>query len=464
MSKKILQFALLAVLCIAFTPIELFAKKIEPKSIQYLLKNDRLSIRDKHVAEICKDTNIKHLDLSNCQRITDDCLLHVAKLKKLESLDLSWSFNVSSEKVFKLAQQLPKLSKLTIANSRTFSAKNIETLENIKHLDIHRDSGKYDDQSLEQIGKLTKLTHLNLNQSRHYRANIITGAGIKHLENLRNLETLGIYGLFKIKDNEYTQLFKKLSKLKELEMGFNWLFKGDSLVLPAHLRKLDMKESWNVSEEPLIKMKGKSSLRELNIFQCFKFTDNAIASLKNLKQLKKLNMGGNRELSDKSLEYIKNNTGLNYLNICDNEFTDNGIKHLKSLTALEELNLFHNKNLKGPGLSALKSMKKLKTLNLANCYNLTDSAMDHIKNLSQLESLYLNRCTLLSDKTLSQLSGLTSLRELTLEGCEGMTDKGVLTLRSLKNLEYLDLSQCQNVTANSVKQLRKALPKCDIVY
>ena len=68
----------------------------------------------------------------------------------------------------------------------------------------------------------------------------------------------------------------------------------------------------------------------------------------------------------------------------------------------------------------------------------------------------------MTDAGLKELADLKNLTTLNLAGTQ-VTDAGLKELTGLKNLSELDLSGVAKVTRDGVAELRKALPKCEII-
>ena len=156
--------------------------------------------------------------------------------------------------------------------------------------------------------------------------------------------------------------------------------------------------------------------------------------------------------------------------------------HLKRLPDLEVL-FMEASSIKDDELKHLRGMSKLRALDLSVCY-VSDAGMVHLENLPKLEMLRVNG-TFVTDaglvhlkkiKTLnmldlgqaknitniglSHLKNLTNLRALDLTAAK-ITDAGLVHLEGLKKLVRLDLS-LTSITPAGVRQLRRALPGCDI--
>jgi hypothetical protein len=136
-------------------------------------------------------------------------------------------------------------------------------------------------------------------------------------------------------------------------------------------------------------------------------------------------------------------------------------------------------------LKELARFKSLQSLNLGGVRDLTDARMKEVARLENLQGLYLfatlvgdpglkelarlkNLRTLdlsdtrVTDAGLKELAGLKSLQTLNLVGT-GVTDAGLRELARVKSLRWLDVDVA-DVTAQGVAALRKALPKCRIIF
>ena len=137
-----------------------------------------------------------------------------------------------------------------------------------------------------------------------------------------------------------------------------------------------------------------------------------------------------------------------YLQAC--QLTD--VKGLENLTQLEELNLNGNHITELP--KGLEKLTQLKELLLQN-NRLT--SVKGLENLRQLKELNL------SNNQLTDVKGLeknTQLTELILSGNQLTDVKG---LEKLTQLEILELENNPDLTKAQIDELKKALPKCDIL-
>ena len=454
---------------ILFLPIITHSEAANPSlsrdNVLKMLEGNRGRINDEHVAIFCRDKSLTSLDLTifRNSRITVDCLDHVVTLKKLKSLNLS-NLKLGSIATFEKLKALPALEELILKNTENFNGKGPELLRSLRRLDISRERGKFGDTGFANLKGLDKLTHLNANQSRNWHGNKgMSYKGIKNLEHMTNLKSLALYGIFALKDEDYNKLFSKLTKLEYLEIGFNWPLKGTDLNLPNGLVSLDMRESWNLLDDSLVRM-DKSNLNSLNLYDCHSLTDKTLISLKGLKTIKHLDVTGARALTDRGVQGLAGCDNLTHLSVSDSDdITDAGLARLGHMTQMKELNLWHLIGINGSGLSSLKNMNDIEVLTLSDCFGLTDEGLKHIKGKAKLKELYLDSCAKITDKGLANLSSLSNLTDLTLTACELISKDGLQHLRGLKALQYLNLAGCTGLSSADVRVLRRALPNCEIV-
>jgi hypothetical protein len=135
-------------------------------------------------------------------------------------------------------------------------------------------------------------------------------------------------------------------------------------------------------------------------------------------------------------------------------------------------------------IKAVNSLPSLKTLLLSGG-NISDETLEHLSELPNLEELHANSSSV-SDKGLKNLEKFPKLRWLTIHYTK-VTDSGLVHVRSLKHLEWLiligdnisdaavpDLSSMTTlqlldvretaITVNGYEKLKKALPKCDVMW
>ena len=136
--------------------------------------------------------------------------------------------------------------------------------------------------------------------------------------------------------------------------------------------------------------------------------------------------------------------------------TDAGLKELADLKSLQSLALGGSR-VTDAGLKELAGLKGLRTLYLDRT-RITDAGLKDLARLESLRSLCLSD-TQVTDAGLKDLAGLKGLRELYLDHTQ-VTDAGLKDLAGLRSLQTLRAGG--KVTDAGLKELRKALPHCEI--
>lgn len=115
---------------------------------------------------------------------------------------------------------------------------------------------------------------------------------------------------------------------------------------------------------------------------------------------------------------------------------DTGIAALPSFAALRELMPM---DIPDAGYRHIGRCAELESLILMYCRDTTDAATEQITGLSKLR-YYFNSYTTITDRTPELLSGMDSLERITFDTCHGLTDSGVVRLASLPRLRELRVS------------------------
>lgn len=435
-----------------------FEKICANKALRKLdLRGAPLSDRD--MPKLANLTNLEEFRLNN-HTISSKGFEVLAHLRNLKVLGIESATGPELQAIFPLIKDCP-LVELDISGSGTFTGVGLEILnckKTLRKLDASCFRGQIDEKGMASFRDFTALTHLDLHGHTKIKK------GIKYLEGMAELESLNLYGCISMPDEDLSSLFRKLTKLASLNMGFCWAQKGHGLVYPASLTDLYLVESKQLTDAAFENLPCKDKLVHVNLFQCLPLTDKGVAAFRDMKQLRSFNVGCIRALTNESLKTIGTNTGLTNLNVSDNDhFDDEGLAYLKNLKQLEVLNLWHTKGLTGSCFKHFAGMTKLVELNLADCHHLESRYFSNLKALPSLENLYLDNCLTLEDEALAKLAGKTGLRELTVRGCENLTDQSLAHLKTLTGLEYLDISNCVGFSDEAVRAIRKALPDCEVV-
>ena len=274
----------------------------------------------------------------------DEDLAHLAKLPRLESLEL-YRAQVTDAGVAHLGR-LTRLKRLRIPSARV------------------------SDRGLEALKGLEELRELDLSSSG-------IGPGLAHLKGLAKLEKLDLFHT-EVKDRDLAVL-AELKELRELNLGACAHLTDEGLAPLkglTRLRKLELDLS-AFDGSGLKYLEGATELRELSLLDT-KVSGEALAQLKPLAKLEVLAAPTRRRSVTRSLAHLAGLKRLRVLQLCDTGVTDAGLAHLAKLTTCESLVLSDNA--------------------------IGDAGLAHLKGLAKLRDLRLND-TLVGDKGLTQAGG-----------------------------------------------------------
>eukprot|EP00803_Ostreobium_quekettii_P001328 evm.model.scf_1704.4 EVM.evm.TU.scf_1704.4 scf_1704:34218-35225(+) len=145
-------------------------------------------VTDSDMDSLGRMTNLMHLDLSWCRRMTDSGVAHLAMLPSLSHLNLKGCALVTSKGLRHIAG--PKLlTHLGLRSCRVSDdgMMHVGALTALTCLEL--DCSRLTDEGLGQLGKLSRLKHLSL-----WGEGCCGGSGLKWAEGLQGLKHLDLHG------------------------------------------------------------------------------------------------------------------------------------------------------------------------------------------------------------------------------------------------------------------------------
>jgi len=264
----------------------------------------RGEITDNGIAQIGELHNLRYLwaGASSSSPFTDNALISIARLEKLEELNIGGK---------------------GITNK---GVKAISKLGNLKELTLFSAPG-LDNEGLLQIAGLKALKHLSILGGHH-----ITLGGLKALNSLSNLESLSL------KNIKQDNGLMDISGLKNL------------ISLSIEVRSDDSgREVFR--DKDLNCLKDFKKLETLKLFG-LSLGDDGIRYLQDLKNLEILTIGKSH-ITDAGLGYLTNMPKLLNLRIVGGHFSDKGIDFLQNCKSLESITLKTDKNVSKSVVSRL---------------------------------------------------------------------------------------------------------------
>jgi internalin A len=324
----------------------------------------------------------------------------------------------------------------------------------------------------------------------------VTGDGLSHIRELRQLERLVLYGV-NMTDDSLSAL-EGLTELRELSIAGGVTDAGLKHLAPlTKLRHLDFQEA-TIAGDGLNHLQRMATLEELNLSRAdvqgdalapidglasvakltlayAKVTDSQLRHLKGLRNLKDLEMVGvqvdgsgfeslrglpkfehlslyKAAVTDQGISSIRGLLTLKSLNIGGTRITDSGLTQLETLSNLESLTAYELP-ISDEGMVHIGALRNLKSLCL-NRTKVTDRGLSHLSKLSDLEELYLLELPV-TGKGLAQLRGLKKLRRIWI--MPGLTDDGLAELKAFTGLRELR-AEGNKITDAAIRELQRALP------
>lgn len=433
--------------------------------------------------------NLTYLDLSDCQKIDDSCLLLISShlkaltslnislckspsskgiealsaLKELTSLDMSACTGVEDASLQKIAPYLTKLTHLKIAHGlekvQTDGIKALAALTNLTHLDASG-CGGVDDESLQLLASyLPNLTHLTIKSCGGFEP--LSAAAI---QNFTSLTYLDAHKCQMMNDSNLRTIISHLPNLTYLRISNCPHISSNGIKAIKDLRSLthlDMSfcEVDDASLQEIVP--HLSNLTHLKVNECEKIRDAGIQAISRLTTLVRLDMARSAGTSS-GIEAIKNLANLSYLNVLSNNGVDDASLHTiaSHLTKLRYLNISLCRRVSRAGLENLVFLPHLSHLDISFSSEVDDTFLQLITgHLTQLTKLRLNFCNCINSIGMQALASLKKLTSLSVIHCKGIDDTSLCTIVSqLKKLSHLDISECQKVSFESVKAIASYLP------
>jgi Leucine-rich repeat (LRR) protein len=317
---------------------------------------------------------------------------------------------------------------------------------------------------LARLPGLDRATWLLVN-----RSGPLTGADLKTLAGLKQLQYLAVTGFLEEKEVKGLARLNQVRVLRVSSRGAT-----DEKILPlawlTPLRDLDVGNSYNVTDVGVLALAPLRELRKLDLYYVT-LTDAGMKALAGFQELRTLSLSWTK-ITDAGLKELAGLRQLTTLDLSSTAITDAGLEHLAGLAHLETLNL-SGTGVTGAGLAHLAGLKRLRSVNLSGAklndagmkglgrltrlrtLDLTSAAITgaglrELAGLQHLQTLHLGHSTI-PDADFRELAHLKGLRELSLNDTQ-IGDAGLKGLAGLKDLRTLHLS-CAPFTAAGLKAL-----------
>jgi len=374
---------------------------------------------------------LKSVKLINSDTIDDSAIKELARVKSLETIDLS-STSITDEGLAELGK-LPNLKKLVLRKCNAITGEafsEFEHPESIIDLDL-RESKKLNDDGIKEFERFVNLEHLRL-----YKNDDIKGSGFSCIGSFSKLKTLYCPNTA-IADNH----IKPLDGIETLELI--WLpacpeISGrglECLTKSQGCKKLSVNECRKIDSpdfEILVKFKN---LEELYLAET-RIRNEDIERLCELKKLNDLNLSGNIWLDDRAFEKLQNCTVKRLLAKNLPRLTDKSFQYATKMKNLANLLVTANPQLTGDGMKALVGNESLKYMTFESPGHLSLNGLAFLKQVPNIEELYFKEGEV-AVAQLEQLSGMQNLRTLRyeVENSEKASERLISILKTFPKLK-----------------------------
>ncbi|CAD7701090.1 unnamed protein product [Ostreobium quekettii] len=292
------------------------------------------------------------------------------------------------------------------------------------------------DDTLEQVGMLTSLTHLDLGHCGQ-----ITDGGLAYVSHLTNLQHLSLKACRNVTDEGLLHL-QGLTALSHLNLcqccGVTDCGVGLLTSLP-NLTVLNLSSVFfspsNVTDGGLMLVAALTTLTHLDLESCEKITDEGMEHVGKLERVRFLSLYNCTKVTDEGLRHVGTLTNLTHLELCAcYQITGRGLEHLGALKDLTHLGLRQCVGITDDGLQQIVGFPNLTSLDLSDCMNIGGEGLEYVGRLVALTHLDLSWCGELTDEGLAHVENMTSLRMLSLYGCDKVTSVGLEKLTCVERI------------------------------
>jgi hypothetical protein len=403
------------------------------------------------------------LELQGSKRLTDAGVRHLARLPRLQHLDLSGSG--ISDRGLEVLARLPGLRSLSLYHHGGISDAGLAALKHcdlLEHVDLM--GTPTGDGAIEALTGKPQLSHFKA-------GNRVTDAGLALLHQFPAFRTwqggeVGSSLMSPEADPNFLWLNLKapftnqgLANLVGLDGLFALsMFGGPaagpfdstgSRVTPAGLGRLaDLPNlGWLGCTAALCDdeaMRHISTMPRLRMLMCQDTVagDDGFAALSRSQSIEYIwgrrcyNLGG------RGFTALAAMPALRGLSVSCRNVDDAGLSALPGFPALDT---FMPMDVPDDGFRHVARCHKLEALYCMYCRDTTDTATGHIAGLSRLKT-YEAFTTRITDQSLEILGRVPSLERLRFHQCAGLTDRGLAFLAGLPRLRQVDLSHMPNLT------------------
>jgi hypothetical protein len=397
---------------------------------------------DAVLTDVARVETITALDLSGSKAVTDEGLRQLARLPRLEHLNVSGT--AITDRGLGVLRDLPALKTISLGGTRVTDA-GVAQLVHCHDIErVNLEWTNTGDGAIRALAGKRKLQHFR-------SGNGVTDAGIPLLHELPVFKAwsggeptmallsydsgpnhLFLRGPFTDRGMQHMRGLDGLFglNLDAAELGITAAALAPLVSLPnLGWIAVDAKDDWMpyIAAMPRLRFLGAQDTVA---------GDDGFVALSKSQSLERIWGRRCHNLRTRGFLALANMPSLQGLSVSCLNVEDIGIAALPTFPALKELMPM---DVPDAGYRHIGKCTQLESLVLMYCRNTTDAATEHITGLSKL-SYYFNSYTTITDRMPDLLSGMDSLERITFDACHNLTNAGVARLARLPRLRELRVS------------------------
>ncbi len=403
---------------------------------------------DAALERISRLEHVTALNLGGSTHLTDDGLLHLARMPQLQYLDLSgWESRIT-DRGLAVLRHLPELRRLQMCWPQRVTDAGVAHLAGCEQLE-----------SVDLLGTQTGDGAIRGLVGKRRLRRFKTGRQVTDA----GLTLLHQFPVFKTWQGGQMNYALLNADAEPNHLLLDGPFTNQGLAALAELDGLfALSFFWHISALTPSGLQALAQLPNLGFLGCEGnlCNDEAMRHIAAIPRLRML-MGQGAVATDAGFAALSRSQMIEYIwgRECPN-LTGRGFAALAAMPALRGLAV-SCKNVDDAGLSALPRFpalrelmpmdapddgyrhigqcKQLESLVLMYCRETGDPATEHIAGLEKLKS-YFASYTKITDRSMQILSGMPSLERIAFYGCAGVTNAGVVALARLPHLREVEIS------------------------
>jgi ankyrin repeat protein len=410
---------------------------------------------DDVIARVAALEPVTALTLGGSRELTDDGLLHLARMPQLEELNLNeYPGGRLTDRGLAVLPQLPKLRVFEMAwqsGITDVGVENLRACEQLERVDLMGTATG--DGAIRALAGKPRLRQFQ-------SGSLVTDASLSSLHEFPRFKRWhGGEARFSLMSPERgpTHLLLDgpitdagLAGLSSLAGLFALtLFRHTPAVTPAGLAPLAkfanlrfVNVDGRLCDDTAMRHIAAIPRLRMLIAQSAIATDDGFAALSHSQTLEYLWTREAPNLTGRGFAALSRIPALRGLGVSCKNVEDAALALLPNFPALTELMPM---DVRDDGFRHVGACRRLERLWCMYCRDTTDAATEHIARLPRLRFYYAGK-TQITDRSLEILSGITSLEKV--EFCEtsGISDAGLVFLARLPRLREVEISGCPNVT------------------